>query len=466
MISKRLLISLCTVALIVTGTGVCLAASNVLEIKCVDQNGAPINKVEVSIQGIGSGDEKDKKTNKEGLAVFNKLDDDMYRVWARVKGFAPTYHEFLSLSGGATESITLSLEPGDSTQKLYFEDPALMQKATLLLEEGIQAMDAGQMEVSEQKIKESLAIQPSNPLAHHNLAILYVQSNKWDLAKASLEEELVMLEAAIAFQKNDAGGLIQQRTLAEDLLKSLPMRKVAVEADKAMKTQQYDVALVKLNEMLSYDSSNHRIFFYRSMAFSQLDRMDEAIQDIDKAIELEPEEDAYKSFKTSLEEQVATGERDRAKNAVLALQELNKEGKYEETLAKFDGVEAMATDDLQGPLWAAKANAHLALEQYPEAFVALEKLWAADKKPVDQGFFGVGQQLAKRGKQKEARSAYEKTLETNPDFAEAHYELGMIYFYDDEDKVSARESLEKYVEVGEDEAHLSNAKSVLAVMDK
>jgi len=466
MMSKRLLISLCTVALIVTGTGVCLAASNVIEVKCIDQNGAPINKVEVYIQGIGTTEEKDKKTNKEGLAVFDKLDDDMYRIWARVEGFSPTYHEFLSLSGGSAELITLSLEPGDSTQKLYFEDPALMQEATRLLEEGIQAMDAGQMDVGEQKIKASLAIQPSNPLAHHNLAVLYLQDNQWDLAKASLEEELDMLNAAIAFNKNDAGGLIQQRTLAEDLLKSLPMRQVAAEADQAMKTQQYDVAVEKLNEMLAFGADNHRIYFYRSMALSQVDRIDEAIQDINKAIELEPDETAYIDFKARLEERVATAERDKAKNAVLALQALNKEGKYEETLAKFDDAQAIATDDLQGPLWAVKANAHLALEQYPEAFAALEKLWAADKKPMDQGFFGLGQQLAKRGKQKEARSAYEQALAANPDFAEAHYELGMIYFYDDEDKVKARVSLEKYVEIGEDEAHISNAKSVLAVMGK
>ena len=60
MISKRLLVSLCISALVVAGTGVCLAASNVLEVKCLDQNGAPMNKVEVFIQGIGTGEEKDE----------------------------------------------------------------------------------------------------------------------------------------------------------------------------------------------------------------------------------------------------------------------------------------------------------------------------------------------------------------------------------------------------------------------
>jgi tetratricopeptide (TPR) repeat protein len=466
MISKRFLISLCTAALVVAGTGVCLAASNVLEVKCVDQNGAPMNKVEVFIQGIGTETEEDEKTDNAGLAVFKKLDDDMYRIWARTKGFAPTYYEFLSLTGGASESVTLNFEPGDSAQMLYFEDPALMQKATLLLEEGIAAMDAGQLEVGEQKIKQSLEIQPSNPLAHHNLAILYIQNSQWDLAKASLEEELEMLAAAIAFKKNDAGGLVQQQTLAQDLLNSLPMRQVASEADVAMKQQQYDVAVEKLGLMLDYNVGNHRVYFYRSMALSQLNRVDEAIADIKKAVELEPTEQAYKDFQARLEERVATGERDKAKNAVIELQELNKEGKHEEVLAKFDSVEAIATDDLQGPLWAAKANAYLALEQYPEAFVALEKLWAADNKPLDEGFFNLGQQLAKRGKQNEARLAYEKALESNSDFAESHYELGMIYFYDDEDKVNARKSLERYIEIGDDEAHVSNAKSVLAVMDK
>lgn len=466
MISKRLTILLCTVALSVMGTGICLAASNVLEIKCLDSNGAPIEKVEVRIQAIGANKEKDKKTNKQGVAVFDKLDDDVYRIWARTDGFAPTYHEFISLSGDSTESVTLAFEPGDAAQKLYFEDPALMQQATNLLDEGLQAVNAGQLEVAEEKIKQSLAIQPSNPLAHHNLAIVYIQSGKWDEAKASLEEEIEMLDAAIVFKGNEAGGLQQQRVVAEQLVQTLPMRRVAAEADEAMLSKQYDVAVEKLGEMLAFDNANHRVYFYRAMALSQLDRIDEAVVDIDEAIKLDPSETAYTDFKARLEERLAAEDANKAKNAILELQELNKEKKYDETLAKFGEAEALAGGELQGPLWAAKANAHLGLEQYPEAFDALEKLWEADSKPLDQGFFDLGQQLAKRGKNAEARLAYEKALEKNTDFAESYYELGMIYFYDDEDKVSARKSLEKYVEIGKDEAHISNAKSVLAVMDR
>jgi tetratricopeptide (TPR) repeat protein len=65
-----------------------------------------------------------------------------------------------------------------------------------------------------------------------------------------------------------------------------------------------------------------------------------------------------------------------------------------------------------------------------------------------------------------ARKAFEQVLENNPDYAEAYYELGMEYFYGLEDRPRAKGMLSKYVEIGQDEAHLSNARNVIVVIEK
>ena len=61
---------------------------NTLEVLCVDQNGNPINKVKVFLQGIGSSEKpEDERSGKDGIAQFEKLPDDLYRVWAHEKDF-------------------------------------------------------------------------------------------------------------------------------------------------------------------------------------------------------------------------------------------------------------------------------------------------------------------------------------------------------------------------------------------
>jgi superkiller protein 3 len=106
------------------------------------------------------------------------------------------------------------------------------------------------------------------------------------------------------------------------------------------------------------------------------------------------------------------------------------------------------------------------LERYEDAFGVFKEVWERSSEPLDESFFKLGQDLIKRGKQDMARKAFEQALETNPDYAEAYYELGMEYFYGLEDRPRALEMLKKYVELGQDEAHLSNAKSVIVVIEK
>jgi tetratricopeptide (TPR) repeat protein len=80
--------------------------------------------------------------------------------------------------------------------------------------------------------------------------------------------------------------------------------------------------------------------------------------------------------------------------------------------------------------------------------------------------FELGQKLVNKGRQEIAREVFGQVLEINPDFAEAYYQLGMDFFYGLSENERARNMLEKYLEIGENQDHISNTKNVLLVIEK
>ena len=74
-------------------------------------------------------------------------------------------------------------------------------------------------------------------------------------------------------------------------------------------------------------------------------------------------------------------------------------------------------------------------------------------------------ELSNEGNSQVAQLAFEKVLKLNPQNAEVYYQLGMIHYYDKNDK-RAKELLTKYLELGKQKDHLENTKSVLVVLKK
>ncbi len=103
-----------------------------------------------------------------------------------------------------------------------------------------------------------------------------------------------------------------------------------------------------------------------------------------------------------------------------------------------------------------------------EGIQTLTELGKAGTKPLDEMFYQMGAAYVKKNKKKLAQPLFEEALKINPQHAEAHYELGMIYFYEAEHKdvPRAKEMLSKYVELGKDQGRLDNAKAVLIVIEK
>jgi tetratricopeptide (TPR) repeat protein len=203
-----------------------------------------------------------------------------------------------------------------------------------------------------------------------------------------------------------------------------------------------------------------------AVAHVRMNQLDEAETKLDKALQLDPGQQAFKTLKDQIVKARQTRAENEAKSKVAGVLELNKAGKHSEAIARAKEVMDEVPDNLKKILWGEMANAYLALDQQDEGMEAYRQMMLLAGDPVDEGFFKLGQEYVKRGKQAQARKAFQKVLEVNPDHAEACYQLGMDYFYEQGDKENAKRLLEKYLKLGKDEANLDNARNVLVVIGR
>jgi len=442
------------------------ADSNTLIVKCVDNTGKPISKVKVFVQGLGLNDTTDEKANNQGIATFKKLDNDFYRVWAHQEGFAPSFHEYVTLDGGETKNLTLTFEPGDAEDKLYFEDKDLIHQAQVLLQQGAQAYQNRQFETAEENLKKSIEINPSEPNAYYNLGLVYSMESKWDEAEKVFKKAVELLNLYKATEDPSNPVFSRQAQEIQQQIDMIPLRKLAQEIDRAMKAQEFDKAIAGLHKMAEIQPDNPAVYFNLAINLTRLNKLDEADAALDKAIALNPDDQAFKDLKKRIAEVQAARAKNAEKARVVTVQELIKDGKPAEAIEKAKAALQDIDPKYHEMLWEEMTVAYLALEQYPEAIDARQKVLELKGEPVDQGLFDFGQEFVRKGKQAQARMVFEKVLQVNPNFAEAYYQLGMDYFYELNDKARAKEMLEKYLELGKDENNLNNAKNVLVVMGK
>jgi tetratricopeptide (TPR) repeat protein len=280
-----------------------LSAANSLEIKCQDSAGNPIVAATVQIQPLETLKWKgDKKSDAKGIALFNKLDDGAYRILARKEGFAPAFYEFAVMKGGSSQSVTLKLEPGDTQKKLYFEDPALGQKASDLLNDAIALLRSNKLPDAEKQLKAALDINPSNALAQFYLAIAYIQQEKWDLAEATLQSTSHLIGILNSLPKpKDAA---QPATYDEiggktnEILTQLPSMKIRSEGNKLLSERKFDLAAQKYAEVLKTQTNDPDLYYNLALAQANGHHFDEAMQSIDKAIQLN--EIAYADLKKKI----------------------------------------------------------------------------------------------------------------------------------------------------------------------
>lgn len=461
-----------------------LAQTNTLEVKCLDQAGKPLPGVKVLVQEVQSGKMKDQNSNRDGVSQFKSLDNGTYRVLGRKEGFEPAFYEFARLSGGSQQPVTLNFKPGDSAKKIYFEDQALAKQAYDLLIEGVHALQAQKWTEGEQKLKESLAINPSNPDAHFNLAIAYVQQRKFDLVELELKE---------------AARLNPQEPRYQQIQQMLPLLKLANEADTAMQQRNFELAVVKYGELVKLQPDNADHYYNLALAQANAKQFDEATKTVEKGMTLKPGDKSFDDLKRLIAEHKEQITIAKAKVIVDEADKLYNEGQYAAALQKYEEARPMLPNKVQSALWAQEAKVHVKLDHADEAIKAYRRAIESDSSkteywkalgdyyieqkqyneglqvyadmykhtstPVDQGLFNLAKEYVSQEKNELAAMTFNKVLEVNPQFAEAYYELGVYYFYDKNDKPHAKELLTKYSSLGKDQKHLDDAKAYLGVID-
>ena len=488
------------IVLLLTGFGL---AANTLKVKCVDENGQTVAKAKVLAFALKAGKTSNKKTDTNGVAVFNKMKDDYYRIWVEAKGYKKALKEFIPMLNDTQEKIELVLKAGNEKDPLYFEDNLIRERADTLFKAGTEAIQQRNLDEAEKRLTESIELYPTQLNANNNLAFIYFTTARADLAKECYER-IINIAETFKFLEEDPNNIAlydQQIKQARELLENMPLQILAAEVDKSLEAEDFGTAVEKLDEMIAMQPDNAGAYFQKAIAMTRLNDLDGAEAAVNKAIKLNPSENAFKDLQTRIGLMQKAIITNKVRDSLLEIEKLNTSGNYEEALSSLDKMSSDTPEELKGAFWWIKGRAYRGLDQKDEMIQSYEKAlrnekdsnnqgiylnelanWLLDKNYLDEllevypriapiasvnvanGFSAFADRLKVKGDQAGAREVFEKIIEIDPEYAEAYYELGVIYFYEVNDKVKAKVLLEKYIELGKNNDHLNSAKDFIILM--
>jgi tetratricopeptide (TPR) repeat protein len=470
-----------------------LAQNGAIQVKCIDASNNPVAGVKVMIIPLNSPKVKDKKSDAKGEAEFTKVDDSVYRVVGRKDGFEPALYDLLPVKG-TKESVSLKMVAG-AEKKLYFEDPAQPQKAFDLVKQGLEAYKQKNFADAEKLISQSIELDPSNADAYYYLGVSYLMQAKFDQGSESLNRAAKIAGALMMMPPTPQTPQYQQVVdSAQTLIKRMP----AIKGETALKQKKFDEAIAAFSEAIKGEPNNPEYQANLAISLTNAKRFDDALPVIEKAIQLNPNEKAY----TDLKNQINARKEDsiilKAQGLLDEGNALLKDGDAAGALKKFEAAKSLIAADKQSPVWRQIARAQAKLDQQDAAVAAYKKsieLAPADKAEEYRNSFaqyyldakkydealetltagGQNQEevllgLVKKLGNKEpqlAEAALERVIKANPQNADAHYELGRMYYADGKEKdARTKVLLAKYLEIGKDEAKLKEVKDLLIMVNR
>ena len=473
------------------------ADNGTLQVKCLEASGTPSQNAKVVIVNMINQKAKDKKSDAQGAAEFAKLEDGVYRVFARKDGFVPALFEFAVLKG-SSESVTLNLVAG-ADKKLYFEDQAEEQRANQFLRQGLDAAKQNKYEEAEKLFSQALEINPSSVETLYFFGVTNLQEAKFDRAVELLNQAVKVSDALKALPSNAAANPNPYDVIsrnAKQNLKQMP----AYRGEYALRQKNWDLALKAFSEAIKDSPDNPDNYSNMAIALTNTGKLDEALAAADKAIQLKPGEKSYVDMKSRIAARKENAMIEKAQALMIEGNKLLQDGDAAGALKKFEEAKGMIKEDRQAPLWMQIGKAQAKLNQEEAAVAAYKKsmeLAPADKlgdyrkafaqfyldgKKFDEAIGvladpkaeGSPEQvlmdLAKTWKNKEpnfAIAALEKVIKLNPANADAYFDLGQLYYIDGKSKDSrTKELLNKYVEIGKDADKIQGAKDMLVIVNK
>jgi tetratricopeptide (TPR) repeat protein len=483
------------------------ADNGTIKVKCVDASSNPVQAVNVVVSPVGNPKTKEKKSDSKGEAEFTKLDDGLYRVVGRKNGYEPALFEFVTLKG-SVESIILKLPTGADRQ-LYFEDPAQAQKALELLNQGLALYKENKFPDAEKLFSQGAELNPANPESFRYLGLSLLQQAKFDQAVEALNKAAkISAVFASAPQVPDMPTPAQYQQIVDGvqtLLKQLPILK----ARTALREKNFDEAIAQFTEALKNDPNNPDLYSNIAIAQASLNKLDEALASINKAIQVKPGDKDFEDLKSKLS--VIKQERETAKAQQAWKQTIDEGDKLFQggdaagALKKYQEANGMLPREnpLNAPVWRqigkvqAKLNqpdaaieafrksidlapdvktaaeyrtsfAQFYLDQknYEEAVNVLADAKGQDPKNLEPVLWSIYER-SKNSQPQFAELVLERVVKINPQNADAYFELGQLYYFDGKTMDNrTKELFAKYLEIGKDETKLGRLKDMMVIINR
>jgi tetratricopeptide (TPR) repeat protein len=141
-----------------------------------------------------------------------------------------------------------------------------------------------------------------------------------------------------------------------------------------------------------------------------------------------------------------------------------KMGQSEEALSNFEKAIAAAPEDAS--LWTNKGVVLGKLGKTTESQEAFKKAAALNPAAAAQNFYNLGATLVNAGQPKDAASAFQQAIASDPNYGEAYYQLGLCQSGDPATMSEAVKNLEKYLQIGKDETNKEVAKQLIQALKK
>ncbi len=397
-------------------------AEATLVVLCSDGAGQPLRKVEVSVQSLQTRQLLDTiSSNRKGRVRFKKLDPGYYRIWARKKGFQPVFSEFLNLDGGSESSVDLRLEPGDSSQLLYFEDAASVEKGQHLYAEGAQALLTGRIDEAEEKLLAARKLNPSDPYTFKYLGVLFLKGRNWEEAGESLEKAVELMEMFGTLRTGQEQIQMQRRGRSlEQLAADIPLMQLEDQVAQAVQAGEYPQAIDLISKLLELNPKRGGYHYNLVLAYRDSDRLDEAHQ-----LKLGTVIDDYE------------------KNAAAQAVEQPDQPSIGKDLPEM----------------------YMQAERHAQAIHAFRSFYLHSGGNADESLIEKARESVSKGNKALAILIYESIIRDSPDFAEAYFQLGMQRYFDNH-YAEARKLLRHYQKIGQDPSNLQNVEATLVVMKR
>jgi tetratricopeptide (TPR) repeat protein len=138
---------------------------------------------------------------------------------------------------------------------------------------------------------------------------------------------------------------------------------------------------------------------------------------------------------------------------------LSKLGKFEESLAEWQIAITQKADDAN--FYINMGSVLQKVGKGAESQEAFKKAAALNPASAGMSFYNLGATLVNSGKTKEAADAFRQAIQSDPNYAEAYYQLGICLSGDPASMAEAVKSLQKYMEIGKNADQVLVAKQLV-----